>query len=285
MEKKHFELVDLGSGSGMLGAEICKEVTKRLHHENADSMIRAWMIDLSLNDPKRFFANGMLGTLTDHLSSVGVDYQDWFTSKYRLPKPKGIRVGLISKFFNNLSHFETISIPVPDLVRLADVKVSADNWSDHLPVSCLHPAGKGPEFLRHSNARIWLSGGRSFAQPSLSRYFQGLHLLRQVDNSLVTTMENNDTAYLPLRSFRPECLFTYEGRSVLEKMLEDCRLLVVQDSDLRPEDLSEHKKSMKSSDIVGMDMTKTLGLRGSYSYVLLRESDPGLRSMKGSRLW
>lgn len=91
--------------------------------------------------------------------------------------------------------------------------------------------------------------------------------------------------FIPLRRFRPECLLTRDGDSVLERLLDGCSVVVVQDADMRPEDLVAHRDSIASPGIVAIDTTKELGLKGHFSYALGRADDRSLIALAGERLW
>jgi hypothetical protein len=117
----------------------------------------------------------------------------------------------------------------------------------------------------------------------LSPYFEGLHVLsegtaRQVQGS-------GEFVHVPLRSFRPDCLLTHGGDSVLERLINDCSLLVIQDADMRASDIIAHRKFIRSSDVVAIDSTKALRLRGHFSYVLGRADDQALITLAGEKLW
>ena len=60
--------------------------------------------------------------------------------------------------------------------------------------------------------------------------------------------------------------------------------MIVQDADLRPQDLITHRECIRLSDTGALDMTKALGLRGHYSYALFRQDDSGLAFLNHHRL-
>ena len=80
-------------------------------------------------------------------------------------------------------------------------------------------------------------------------------------------------------------LLTDNGASVLVKLLEDCALVIIQDADLRPQDLVDHLNLTDATDIIAVDMTKVLKLKGHFSYALLRSTDPAWKLLGGKKLW
>lgn len=281
-----FELVDLGSGSGILAAEICKEIRRFQTGKGETSALRVYLIDLSLTDPSRFFSGARLRSMMDCVSSIGIDYQAWLSGNSGLSNTCGVRVALLSRFLNNLSDFTITSIPSEALFSDCNASDGQESWRDCLPSRCLGSDSAAAKYLRVSSSRLELDSGRSFTQPSLSPYFYGLSLLERPRRGDCEASTGTGHVYLPLRRFQPECLMTPDGAdSILEKLLEDCSLVIIQDADLRPTDILAHREFIKSRDVLALDMTKALGLRGHYSYALLREDDRALHALEGTRLW
>jgi hypothetical protein len=117
----------------------------------------------------------------------------------------------------------------------------------------------------------------------LSPYFEGLHVLSKGRAEQVRG--SGEFVHIPLRSFRPDCLLTHDGDSVLDKLLDDCSLLVIQDADMRASDIIAHRKFIRSPDVIAFDTTKALRLRGHFSYVLGRNDDRALTALEGEKLW
>ena len=222
---------------------------------------------------------------TDCFTVIGSDYRHWFAGRNRFPEYTGTRIGLISCLFNNLSNF-TVARPVPDEIGHRNKETGGDiDWKNCLPSRCLGREGRGPIDLDVSNSRIWLAPGRIYAQGSLSQYFQGYYILSASNDVNLSTNSDVDQPFSLLRSFNPECMLTSDGGSILERLLDYCSFIRIQDADLRPQDLCQHRKFLKSENITAFDMTKLLGLRGYFCYVMTRSKDIAFESLKGSRLW
>jgi hypothetical protein len=284
LSKRDFEFVDIGSGSGILAAQLCEDMRCYLKGQGMEPVFRLWMVDLSLAEPSRFFTSRKLSGVTDSIFSVGADYRVWLSTGYRLPHCKGLRIGLISRFFNNLSDFTIMPILPTNMEYLLNPKQTGRDWKACLPSHCLHQERSDPKSLVISNSRLWLDAGRSFAQASLSQFFRGICILSNPSGKL-QTLDKENSIFLPVRSFRPESLLADNGASVLVKLLEDCALVIIQDADLRPQDIVDHLNLNSATDIIAVDMTKVLKLKGHFSYALLRSTDPAWKSLGGKKLW
>jgi len=277
-----FELVDIGAGSGSLAAGVCAQVCRFAHVHSLEPTVRVWMVDLSLVEPARFFGGKALLGHVDCVAAVGCDYRDWLGESEHLPPSRGIRVGLASRFFNNLSDFDIHPIPLEGLLPPGDRGVDEFHIDDCLPHRCLERAGGRPESLIASTSRIWTKSGRSFRQLSLSDYFHGLWLL---ENPRARVSRNQKEAWLPMRRFRTDLLLTGDGRSVLDQLLRNCNIAVIQDADMRAEDLIEHRNGKHLKNTAAVDMTRALRLKGHHVLVVGRPNDSGLVALKGKRLW
>ncbi len=276
------DLVDLGAGSGLVAAKLCDEIVRAAAHTGYVPRFRIRFVDLSMSRPARFFSS-QLAENVDSLQAVAMDYRDWLSRGCALPDHTGVRLVLISRFFNNLSDFR-IQRYNPLSTRSPDTKETAGPAEECTPARCLAPAGPGPDGLVASNARIWAAAGRTFNQASLSAYFHGLGLATgQVEPADSDT--RRASSYLAVRAFRPECLHTTDGESVLSALARQSELVVVQDADMRPSDVRMHLRSKSLADLAAFDTTRLAKLRGHFSYLIGKHSDPLLPKIGGERLW
>lgn len=280
------ELLDLGAGTGLLASKICQCLRRALAVRGVTSRFGLRLVDPVVSDPSHIFPETARKYVGDGILFVGDDYQRWSSNSHGLRNTGGIRIGLVSQLFNNLSAFAIRPAALNDLSRFNWVAPSESEWQDSLPSRCLADGGSGPDALIVSNSPIWLETGRTFAQISLSQYFRGLHFLSCSRHNRTCDSEDSGTVFLPVRGFRPQCLLADDGSSVLGNMLRHCSIVVVHDADLRPEDLKAHREQTATLiDSKALDMAKSLGLRGNYCYVLLRADDAGIKALKGERLW
>ena len=243
------------------------------------------MLDLTLNDPSRFFRTRQMKHAVDTLAWIASDYREWLARPHRLPRPHGRRIGIVSRLFNNLSGFRFSTVPSGDCGVLLEGCACGRHWRECVPSNCLRPSGRGPDGLIVSNARIWLESGRTFKQLSLSPFFEALHCCSNARNQAYANTPGQRQTVLPVRSFRPQCLETGDGLSVPQVLLSDCSLVIVEDADLRPTDLKDHCSGGSWPDSIAIDMTRILRLRGSFCYVLVHANDPNVQCLSGERLW
>jgi hypothetical protein len=176
---------------------------------------------------------------------------------------------LISRLFNNLSRFSIHHFNGSTSSLLFEKLAISPDSGDHLPYLCLAPGSKGVEALLTSNTRLALADGRTFAQASLSDYYRGMYIISRQESTAEIPKKG---LFLPVRSFNPECLVTSGGGSVLSCLVDNCDYIVIEDADLRPQDLVEHMKAYSLRSVTIQDMTKSLGLTGNRAYVIWSRS-------------
>lgn len=277
------DLVDLGAGSGLVAAKLCDEIVKDALRTGYTPRFSIRFVDLSMSRPARFFSSPKVAQHLDSIQAVGMDYRDWLGDGCALPDYEGVRLVLISRFFNNLSDFgvRCFDPPAEQSPETSDLSGRAEACA---PARCLSPGGPGPKALAASNARVWSDTGRTFNQASLSAYFRGLGLATgQIGPT--DSGARKESVCLAVRTFRPECLHTRDGKSVLSELTRQSELVVVQDADMRPSDLRTHLENGQSTDLAAFDSTRLAGLRGHFSYLIGKRSDPLLPKIGGERLW
>jgi hypothetical protein len=260
-ETINFELVDIGAGSGSLSAAICREIK----NAGLKPRLRLWFVDLEPADPARFFRNKRLRVLADNLTFVGDDYRDWLTRPQPLPVKSGLRVALVSKLFNNLSTFFIHYLSRKQSSPLLESMDDYPCMDIHHPSVCLSPSGTGIKSLAISNTRVQLQEGRAFSQASLSEFNRGLYLLTGAGD---LDEPHEAGLFLPIRSFNPDCLVNLNGKSVISILSENCDYIIIEDADLRPQDLIDHATQYSLVSLTIYDMTKTLKLKGNFLYVI-----------------
>jgi hypothetical protein len=215
------------------------------------------------------------------LNFLGDDYRDWLARPQPLPVKNSLRIALVSKLFNNLSTFSIRRFYGEESLPFLKDEDGYSELEDYRPSICLAPCGTGIESLAISNSRVLLQEGRAFSQASLSEFYQGLYLLsRKADSH--ESPENG--LFLPVRSFNPECLVTLNGKSVVSSLAENCDYIIIEDADLRPQDLIDHVTRYSLRSLTICDMTKALKLKGNYLYVIwtIKAINPQL---SGEQIW
>jgi hypothetical protein len=127
---------------------------------------------------------------------------------------------------------------------------------------------------------VELPTGRTYDQASLSGYYAALRAAAGRRSSDA----GEGLLTLPVRSFEPNCLVDQNGASILARLLQHCHYVVIEDADLRPDDLVEHARHLPAGGSVALDLTRTLGMSSNHVYVLARAGEP-LSPLKGRQLW
>ncbi len=275
------ELVDVGAGSGSLASSICREIQEMPASTGSHPKFRLWFVDLELSDPTRFFRAKRLRGIVDNLTFLGNDYSDWLSQPQPWPLATGLRIVLISRLLNNLSRFYIRRLSEEESHLILNNRATASGSEIYLPSVCLAPGSRGTESLLISNSRVALCNGRTFAQASLTRFYEGLFLLTTTNSADAPA----DGLFLPVRTFNPDCLLTLDGKSVISSLAESCDYIVIEDADLRQQDLIDHTTRFSLHSIVVYDMTKALGLTGNYAYVVWPKKRAVPPNFAGEQIW
>jgi hypothetical protein len=81
-----------------------------------------------------------------------------------------------------------------------------------------------------------------------------------------------------------ECLIAADGSSVLERLAQQCSYVIVEDQDMRPEDVLRHVRGFTLYDLAVLDMTEAMGLVSNYSYLMWQTTKPA-PAVEGERIW
>lgn len=276
------ELIDVGAGSGSLTSSLCRQIQALGASMGFNPKFRLWFVDLEPADPARFFRAKRLRGFVDSLTFLGDDYRNWLSKPQPLPATNDLRIALVSRLFNNLSRFSIRRLSREDLLPLLSKMAVSSDSDAHLPSLCLASSGSGVESLVISNARVALQDGRTFAQVSLSEFYRGLRLISAPKGSVEAPEEG---LFLPIRRLNPECLVTLDSKSVISRLVENCDYVIIEDADLRPQDLIDHMTMFSLHSITIQDVTKALGLTGNYAYVVWSKTGTTQPDFLGERIW
>ena len=273
------EFVDVGAGSGGLTSTICRQILDM----GFKSKFWLWFVDLEPADPTRFFRDKKLRGIIDSLLFLGDDYRSWLSREQPLPVANGLRIALVSRLFNNLSHFSIRHLSKQELLPFLGKPAASLDSEEYLPSVCLAHGNTGAESLLISNTRLALEDGRTFIQPSLSEFYGGLYLLSIPNSSVATPKEG---VFLPVRSFNSECLITLDGKSIISCLAENCDYVIIEDADLRSQDLIDHLEMFSLKSIIIQDLTEVLGLTGNHAYVISSKNEAREEpNFGGERIW
>lgn len=258
------EFIDVGAGSGGLTVSICRQILRT----ELKPRFQLWFVDLEPSDPARFFRAKKLRASVDSLTFLGDDYRSWLNRPQPIPHVNGLRIALVSKLFNNLSSFSICRLSKEESLPLFNRMVVFSDLGAHRPSICLAPSGGGVKSLVISNTRVPLREGRTFAQVSLSDFYQGMYLMLRPKEPIGTPQEG---IFSPVRSFNPECLITSDGKSVILRLTENCNYIIIEDADLKSQDLINHFKEFSL---------------GNYAYVVWSKNEiREVPNFVGERIW
>ena len=226
------------------------------------------------------FRTPPLGRFVENLASVSMDYRTWLASPRRLPAASGPRVALASKIFDVSSRFAIRNFRTDVLSSVVEGPTVLER-ERYKPERRLAPSGEGPKALQMSSSRVVVPEGHVFPLASLSGFFRALRL---VTRSGSDDDAEEDGLWLPVRSLDPQSLVATDGASVIDRLLQQCDYLIVEDADLRPRDLIDHLRAFSLRGIAVQDMTRAMELKANYAYVLWPRGrrEPWL---EGERMW
>ena len=75
------------------------------------------------------------------------------------------------------------------------------------------------------------------------------------------------------------------GKSVISCLVDNCDYIIIEDTDLAPEDLIAHAKAFSLFSIAIYNMTKALRLKGNYAYVIWSKKKAVAPSITGEQIW
>jgi len=265
-------ILDLGAGTGQLAAKAWTYLGRM----SSDPLPPASFHFVDNNPP----AFGRSFGLTRDRS--GVTHVEWTTADYRslADDDKWLnRCGpfdwvFLCRVLDNTSNFMVESI---DGIRAEKTEISANI----LPHRCLAPR-RQPEGIRRlliSTSRKHACGGTIFPQFSLRDYFAAILSLQRRDVCPV----GEDVWYLPVRRFNPASLITPRGRSLLAQLMKVSRSLVIEDVDVRPEHLTQHREQFRLSGSAAIFCTGN-GFATEANYFVLTSPDAA-QYIRGDRLW
>ncbi|MBI4284134.1 MAG: hypothetical protein HY663_06675, partial [Chloroflexi bacterium] len=72
---------------------------------------------------------------------------------------------------------------------------------------------------------------------------------------------------------------------VISCLAENCHYVVIEDADLRQQDLVDHMTRFSLCSIVVCDMTEVLGLMGNHAYVVWSKTRAAPPNLAGEQIW
>ena len=260
------DFVDIGGGTGALAGALCQHITGWSRQTGLAPRFHLTLVDLAQTALAPMLLSGDLNRHIEGITRAGMDYRSWLATRPASGPTRSVRFGLACKVFDMASQFVIRpfaegQLPAPPAVPAWFVP------KDRSPVYFLSQRGRDPEALPLSPLRFQVGDGHVFAQPARSGYFSALASV-----SGDQPLSEPHSVCLPVRVFNPGALLTSTGLSILGPLLQLVDYLLIEDADLRPEDLLAHIAQFHLTDLVVYDMTATMGLTGNNAYVLLKRT-------------
>ena len=209
----------------------------------------------------------------------GVAHVEWTTADYRalIDNDRWLQTNgpfdwvFACRLFDNSSNFMVEQID-------ADAPMSE---SECWPHRCLAPRYRpeGIRRLRVSTVRRETPGGKFYPQFSLKDYFAAMLAVQA--NSLACL--GSKTHYLPVRRFNPAALIATSGRSILAQIMKVSRSLIIEDVDLEPKHLKQHREQFSLAGTAAVFCTGD-GFKTEAKYYVVT-SPASAEDIRGERLW
>jgi len=265
-------ILDLGAGTGQLIAKAWTYL-QRMH----GSPLPPASLHFVDSNPPAFGRS--FGLARDR---SGVTHVEWTTADYRaladddqwLQKCGPFDWAFACRILDNASNFMIEEVSGRDTDR-------GDLSLDALPHRCLAPRSQ-PDGIRRlsvSTARKGASGGMVFPQFSLRDYFAAI---LGIQNGSLDGLRD-DVWYLPVRRFNPASLITPSGRSLIAQLMKASRAVVIEDVDVEPEHLTQHKAQFGLPGTAAVFCTRDGFKTESRHYVVT--SPEWARHIGGEQLW
>jgi SAM-dependent methyltransferase len=265
-------ILDLGAGTGQLVAKAWTYLGRM-----AASTLPAESFHFVDSSPPAFGRS--FGLARDR---AGVSHVEWTTADYRtladddqwLQKCGPFDWVFACRIFDNASNFM--------IGQIKDGGIDHDEVSfDALPHRCLAPHSQ-PGGIRHlevSTVRKRVCGGTAYPQFSLRDYFGAI---LSIQSGVFDRLCDN-AWYLPVRRFNPAALITPSGRSLIAQLLKVSRALIIEDVDVEPEHLRQHKAQFGLPGTAAVFCTRD-GFSTEANYHVVT-SPEWVKHVQGERLW
>jgi len=275
--------VDIGSGNGALASNIWRRMLSTEPHIAKNCKLACSMVGLRVQDPLRHFNKGSLRGTISYLDYSQVDYLQWIQMQKVAEESYRFDVALICRLFNNLSVFELDFLSDWRIIqKLGNEKLGKAAWLNKIfePHNCLNPDNLSNENIFLKNTNVLLKTGKSFRHLSLSNYYKGLQLLHSRDS-----LNDGDAnaIYFPIRRFNPACFILPDGNSVLEKLRNLAKLVVIEDTDLTKRDLIEHLAEYNIENIVASHVNRHNRINSAQIFCLCDTEFGDV--LPGERIW
>jgi len=277
------DFVDIGSGNGALVSNIWRQILKTQPNIAKNCKLACSMIGLRVQNPLRHFNRGSLRGTISYLDYHQSDYLQWLKEQKLAQGSYKFDVALLCRLFNNLSEFKLdFSDDWRVIHKLGEKGLSKIFWKDRRfePHNCINPDNPSAKDIFLKNSNVSLQNGKSFRHLALSNYYKGLQLLYGKGDLNVS---DTNAIYFPIRQFNPDSLRLPDGKSVLGKLCELSKLVVIEDVDLTKKDLIRHLVEFDLENIAASHINRHNRLNSASIFCLCDKEFADL--LPGEKIW
>ena len=229
LDKSKISLLDLGCGSAKISMRLCAHA----YHNTKKSF------DMSLVDtiPSRFsIARSFYRNYQtfDAIRYRRSDLFDWVSSMR--DNPATYDITLLLRVFDTLCQYQPESLStesILSIMRLSDATILGTPTSQQILDS--------PEKIIHSLHKIRTQSGSAYFQPALQDFFKSVFICCNINNE----SKKDKEIILPVRSFSENRLVMKDGTSILGRIMEKSKYLVIEDSEISLDLLRDHAKKLQ----------------------------------------
>jgi hypothetical protein len=263
-------ILDLGAGTGHLVAKAWRYL-HRLMPEQHPPSVTFHFVDANPPSFGRSFGLSRDHSDVAHIEWTTADYRTLVDDDQWLNKCGPFDWVFICRTFDNASNF--LIEPVEQDHPGHDGKC--------LPHRCLapHRQPQGMSQLLLPTVRRRVDGGAMIPQFSLRDYFAAILAVQSGSLDAV----RDDAWYLPVRRFNPASLITPTGRSLLGQLLKAVKAIIIEDVDVEPEHLSQHRQQFGLAGTAAVHCVRDGFATEARQYVVT--TPQWARHLPGQRLW
>jgi len=242
-EQIDIDFVDLGGGDGLLVRHIWEHILKEGGQAKQNWFLNCSFVGLRTHNPARHFSKGGIKSNLAYLDYQQLDYTKWAQKAYsERSGPCSHDIVLMCRLLNNISTFEikktndegflwyVMGKRVPPTILLK---------KSYRPQICLTPQNYRPEYLGLSNGNIQIShSGSAYRVISLTDYYKG------VECYCGRAIQEDYVCY-PIRQFNELSLIASDAESIIGKLIQIAKVVVIEDIDLTAAFLKQHIKKFQ----------------------------------------
>ncbi len=232
------DFIDLGGGDGLLVRHIWEHILQESEQAKQNWFLNCSFVGLRTHNPARHFSKGSIKNNLAYLDYRQLDYAQWVQRAYRgLSTPCPNDIVLMCRLLNNISTFEIKNTDDEGFLwhvmgKRFPPQVLIDK--SYRPEICLTSKNYYPEYLGLSNGNTQISDHNfAYRVISLTEYYKGVECYCSKEIQ-------RDYVYYPIRQFNEQSLIVSGEESIVGKLIQIAKMVVIEDVDLTAACLKQH---------------------------------------------